>query len=429
MKNGSVWFALFVFLICTPVYASNNLTYRAHVSNIGWMDEVSSPGTCGTTGQGQNMEALEITSDASFTLQAHVSDIGWMDPESNRCGTTGEGKALEAVRIRSNTEGVDVYYRSHVRDYGWLDWVKNFDSSGTEGLAKPIEALEIVLVAAGGEAPGDTDCGFLYKDMPPVETSEFYQSGFDWKSGTFDDYYVGLTGKAAPLQSFRLSVHTTVLGAIEYKSHISDIGWEENFTSDYSGQIGKNIEAVKLQLIGPLSLDYDLYYQVHVQDLGWLGYAKNGESAGTTGVAKPVEAINVVLQKKGEPTPQSDKEAFLQPISREEFYELIQGCYLEEDGTEDRVVGISETYIYTGDFEGYYEVLNADKYFSKIRLVDRKTNEAITVDLDQTNIRGGDLKLTAGGVTRNLKVGRTIDRLNYSFSNIPGKEFSLKFRP
>lgn len=51
----------------------------------------------------------------------------------------------------------DVYYRVHAEDYGWLGWAKNGEESGTSGLSKRLEAIQIVLVAKGGAVPGNVN--------------------------------------------------------------------------------------------------------------------------------------------------------------------------------------------------------------------------------------------------------------------------------
>jgi uncharacterized protein YjdB len=48
---------------------------------------------------------------------------------------------------------------------------------------------------------------------------------------------------------------------------------------------------------------YDVYYRVHAQTYGWLGWAKNGESAGTEGLSKRLEGIQIVLVPKGSAAP------------------------------------------------------------------------------------------------------------------------------
>lgn len=45
---------------------------------------------------------------------------------------------------------------------------------------------------------------------------------------------------------------------------------------------------------------YDIYYRVHCQSYGWLGWAKNGELAGSSGMAKRLEAIEIKVVPKGE---------------------------------------------------------------------------------------------------------------------------------
>lgn len=60
-------------------------------------------------------------------------------------------------------ERYDIYYRAHVQGCGWLDWAKNGESAGSEGLAKRMEAVEVRLVEKGGAAPGKTDRSFVKK--------------------------------------------------------------------------------------------------------------------------------------------------------------------------------------------------------------------------------------------------------------------------
>ena len=55
----------------------------------------------------------------------------------------------------------DIYYRVHAQSYGWLGWAKNGEEAGTEGLAKRLEAIQIVMVEKGGNAPGSTQGAFL----------------------------------------------------------------------------------------------------------------------------------------------------------------------------------------------------------------------------------------------------------------------------
>ena len=60
-------------------------------------------------------------------------------------------------------EQYDIYYRTHVADYGWLDWAKNGEMSGTSGLAKRVEAVQIVFVRKSGIAPGSVEQASIIK--------------------------------------------------------------------------------------------------------------------------------------------------------------------------------------------------------------------------------------------------------------------------
>ena len=73
----------------------------------------------------------------------------------------------------------------------------------------------------------------------------------------------------------------------------------------------KENEPVKIQLTGADASKYDVYYRVHAQSYGWLGWAKNGESSGTEGKAKRLEGIEIKLVKKGEKAPGSTAKSFI----------------------------------------------------------------------------------------------------------------------
>ena len=63
-------------------------------------------------------------------------------------------------------------------------------------------------------------------------------------------------------------------------------------------------------LTGELANTYDVWYRVHAQRFGWMGWAKNGEKSGTAGYGYRLEAIQIRLVKKGDKTPGSTSLAF-----------------------------------------------------------------------------------------------------------------------
>ena len=42
-------------------------------------------------------------------------------------------------------------------------------------------------------------------------------------------------------------------------------------------------QIIKIKLTGTMANVYDVYYRVHAQNAGWLGWAKNGQESGTEG--------------------------------------------------------------------------------------------------------------------------------------------------
>jgi outer membrane protein OmpA-like peptidoglycan-associated protein len=83
---------------------------------------------------------------------------------------------------------------------------------------------------------------------------------------------------------------------VSYSVHMANIGWGGNsFNGDTAGTTGqkRQIEAMKAQVTGDVK--GGIRYNVHVQNVGWTGWGADGEIAGTTGKKLQLEAIRVEL--------------------------------------------------------------------------------------------------------------------------------------
>lgn len=129
------------------------LEYKAHISNVGWLETANDGEKTGSLDYTNQMEAITInvTSDipnAKVEYQTHVSNIGWQDyvQNGNIAGTTGESLPIEAIKIRlNNLPNYSIKYRTYVEGIGWQDWVKDDEVSGTTGQSKRIYAIQIKL--------------------------------------------------------------------------------------------------------------------------------------------------------------------------------------------------------------------------------------------------------------------------------------------
>ena len=67
-------------------------------------------------------------------------------------------KRLEGIEIKLTNAPYSggICYTTHVQSYGWQAWKYNGQMSGTSGLAKRLEGIQIVLVPKGAAAPGKT---------------------------------------------------------------------------------------------------------------------------------------------------------------------------------------------------------------------------------------------------------------------------------
>lgn len=382
-----------------------SLTYRAHVRNIGWQSWTSGP--AGTTGKALPIEALQINVEnakvsGGLSVQAHVMNKGWMAAvgAGKTAGTTGQALQVEAVRIKLTGElakQYDIYYRTHVSNIGWLGWAKNGASAGSEGYAYGVEAIEVKLVAKNGKAPGSTNDTFRTKYV----AYQAHVSNIGWQASVNDGATGGTTGKNLPMEALKVSLGGGAgSGGVQVRAHVSEIGWQ-GWTTGTAGTTGRAlpIEAVQIKLTGDAAKTYDVYYRVHSADYGWLGWAKNGASAGTQGYAKAAQAIQIKLVAKGGKAPGSTAGAFKnnidQPImgsSRASKSQMVaqykKYATFPSEAFEDKGANTIEQFAEIVVSEANHEGVRPDVVFSQAMIETNWLRFDGDVSADQCNFAG-----------------------------------------
>ena len=217
----------------------------AQVTELKW----SSNNTAVATVDGKGL----VTAKSAGTAVITVASIDGGGVKTSCTVTVASTESGSGTTDNKNYPAINISYRTHIQTYGWegkaddiTTWKSNGAMSGTSGLAKRLEGINIVV---NPKTAADLDLG------------------------------------------------------IQYTTHCQSYGWLPwSADGDMNGTEGeaKRLEAIKIQLTGADNDKYDVYYRVHAQSYGWLGWAKNGAPAGTAGYGKRLEGIQIVVVKTGE---------------------------------------------------------------------------------------------------------------------------------
>ena len=112
------------------------------------------------------------------------------------------------------------------------------------------------------------------------------------------------------------------------------------------------LEGINIRLTGANANLYDIYYKVHVQNIGWQDWRKNGEMAGTEGQSLRLEGIEIQVVPKGSPIPTSYSTMMDEVTALTNAYRAKNGLaplYLDSTLTNVATVrskeGVSQGYI------------------------------------------------------------------------------------
>ncbi|OUO65046.1 hypothetical protein B5F70_03055 [Collinsella sp. An268] len=248
---------------------------RAHVQDIGWQDW--SDGSCGTTGQAKHIEAIqlklsgEIAQAYDVWYRVHVSGIGWMGWASNgaAAGTTGKNASVEAIEIVLSNKGQSApgpTADSYLGNYEVLK-VSAYSVTGTAAFSTEGESAVVGAV-----------------DAEPLQSVSFRVDN-QIRTGSI---------------SYR----------VRRQFGNWDDAWSSDGAQVTSLRDGKQIEGVEIELSGELADAYDVWYRVHSNNYGWSGWAVNGGAAGSEGDASGVNCLEICLVTKGGEAPGETSDAY-----------------------------------------------------------------------------------------------------------------------
>ena len=275
----------------------------------------------------------------------------------------------------------EIKYRVHSQTYGWMNWTSNGNMAGTTGQSKRLEGFEIMLV------------------------------------------------------------DNSISGGVRYTAHVQTQGWVDDYTNPETwtakdgymcGTAGeqKRIETICIDLYGDVAEQYDIYYRVSTHKFGWLGWAKNGERAGSAGFATAIEAMEIALVPEGEALngingSYGDKYPFLEYEQVPTISELInEATDVSEPGTY--TIPITDTQYYHNNYtlNSVGSLLKVEVPAGEIRIIDdtQMYNWVEAYVYDEANVDGSIISANNG---ENIAIGNPsneaktyyvwLDEDNYSY--------------
>lgn len=273
---------------------STNITNEVNTNSTNTASNISNPSTNTT----ENVEILTTTTNPGITYKTHVQNVGWQDWKSNgkTAGTSGKGYRLEGIYIKlENARDIKLRYRTHIQDVGWQDWKSNGQLSGTSGQSKRLEGIKI-------ELQNSSEYSVKYR---------VHIQNIGWQEWKYDGEFAGTEGLGLRLEAIEIQIvdkldkekrSTNTIKHIFYSTHVQDVGWQDyKLDGDTAGTTGrsKRLEAIKISGYN-LPKGVSLKYQTHIQDIGWQGWKGNNILSGTEGKSKRLEAIRIKLEGSSE---------------------------------------------------------------------------------------------------------------------------------
>jgi len=254
----------------------------------------------------QEDTAQEVT-PVGVSYDIYTEAGGWL--VTRRDGeVSGNEEEFESIlglklQLENLPEGVSggITYEINGVDAG--DGKEHLEASDGEAVGPlavdwKIESLKLKLT---GDMEGQYDISY-----------RVYAEGFGWLDWTSNGTLTGTEGFHYGISALQVKLAAKGIRAlmagenvyiinqtpeIQYEAHIQSIGWQEKKkdgqTAGTTGQ-SKRMEALKIQ-VANASVEGGVRYSSHVQGIGWQDYVADGELSGTTGQYRRMEALKIEL--------------------------------------------------------------------------------------------------------------------------------------
>ena len=265
---------------------------------------------------------LKITNtvySGGVRYQVYTPKNGWLPYSKDGAKAAAKGKPCRIEALRASLTGklrnhYDLWYRVYVSGLGWLSWTCNNKAAGTRGFSRSVEAIEFTVREKGKDQPTGSDKyeAALITFQPKMITSRAYiKKG--WVAEKQSPKVSGSTKRSLTMKAVQAKINKKGIlpGSLSYRIFAggSWSSWLKD--GEVAGNKKTGIEAMGFKLTGSYKKLYDIYYRVHVAHEGWLGWAKNGQKAGSTNAQHGLDGFQIKLVPKGAEAPGSSKNHFV----------------------------------------------------------------------------------------------------------------------
>ncbi|HAP4715758.1 C39 family peptidase [Enterococcus faecalis] len=282
----------------TEQQMSSGFTEEMNPSIINSQEETETTSTSSTSDSTTEVSTSEVTTVNDTENSSDDTETTLETSQSNEDTPVAPAKAEEKVP--------DINYQTHIQDIGWQGVVKNGEISGTSRRSLRLEGIKMNI--SNSDLAGSVEYRTHVQEI-------------GWQGYVKDNQLSGTSGKSLRLEAIQIRLTGEIANAYDvyYRVHIEDKGWlnwAKNSESAGSQSAAKRLEAIQIKLVKkgeaapegsgkafligneakrPDEIKPNVNYQTHVQEIGWQGFVRNGESAGTSGKKLRLEAIKINL--------------------------------------------------------------------------------------------------------------------------------------
>ena len=282
----------------TEQQMSSGVTEEMNPSIINSQEETETTSTSSTSDSTTEVSTSEVTTVNDTENSSDDTETTLETSQSNEDTPVAPAKAEEKVP--------DINYQTHIQDIGWQGVVKNGEISGTSRRSLRLEGIKMNI--SNSDLAGSVEYRTHVQEI-------------GWQGYVKDNQLSGTSGKSLRLEAIQIRLTGEIANAYDvyYRVHIEDKGWlnwAKNSESAGSQSAAKRLEAIQIKLVKkgeaapegsgkafligneakrPDEIKPNVNYQTQVQEIGWKGFVRNGESAGTSGKKLRLEAIKINL--------------------------------------------------------------------------------------------------------------------------------------